>query len=161
MVIETLESLKVSHPEIDVTHFANNNPSQEKLVQHRVLKTFRDFIIWDYKAPLAKAIIALARRRNKRIGAITKENSVYRVTHMLLGMKEWFNQIYNNPGRNALLNAGWDIIICEVETNPAYRYIFQSIIFKIHGYIKAGDWPPQDPAIPPELAPGWKAELDV
>ena len=144
MVVETLESLKVSHPEIDMTHFAGLlNPVQEKLTQYKVLHTYKNFIVNDYKSPLAKAIVRLAKLRNNKVGKITKENSVYRITHMLLDLKEeFFGQRYIKGSRSELLNAAWDIATCEVETNPTYRYVLQWLIFKIYNFIELGLWPP-------------------
>jgi len=160
---------------VDATHFFNQpHPDQTKLFLHKMLSfPLRDYVIKKIKDPLRIAIlkagsfwsyiilfyviIQSARRLSKKVGKVTKENSIYITTHLLLEHKERFKQIHHNPGRDRMIESAFDIIIAGNEHDVYYQYILGWEAKQIYNDIQAGRWP-LDTRLPKVLSPCWKKE---
>ena len=100
----------------------------------------RQFIIDKVKAPLLKAIITLARRYPEP----TKENLIFRNSHIRLEIKDYFFKHFNNDGRKLLLEAAFRILIDECEHDGFYEFIHDTYIVEL---LKRG-WQPTQRGFP-------------
>ncbi len=160
---------------IDVTpFFSQPDACQEKLFQHRMLaKPLRQYVIENIKDPLRIAllkadsflslvvlffvIVRSAWRIRGKIGKVTKENSVFVTTHLLLEHKEEFKRRCHLHGRKDMILSAYDIVTAENEHDPVYQFFLTWEGTKIAKDILAGKWP--EYAEPPiDLKPYWNTE---
>jgi len=99
----------------------------------------RGFIV-KHKAVFEKAIIAFA----KIVPEPTKENTKYPNTHILMDIRDKFFELENNPGRKALFEAAWKVLIAEYEHDPYYRFRLDWVLEEIQksGWRERPAWHP-------------------
>ena len=124
---------------------------------HRMLTfPWRNYVIFKIKAPLQKAIenskrliqltpalLKSAARLKTIFGDITRGNTLYPNTHCLIEHKARFLAYETCVGRVKLMEAGYDIVIAEVEHDKHYRERFDVEIEWIVEDILAGRWDPR------------------
>ena len=94
----------------------------------------RQFIVEKVKKPLLKAIVTLALRYPEP----TKENTVFKNTHIRLEIRDEFLKYFSNEGRKPLLEAAFRILIDECEHDGFYEFIHDEYITEL---LKRG-WTP-------------------
>ena len=88
----------------------------------------REYIIKKVKAPLRKAIILIG----KRLPEPTRDNTLYRNTHILMDIRDKFFKYERNSDREELFRFAWKILIAEYEHDRYYRYRLDWIIEEIN-----------------------------
>ena len=91
----------------------------EKFYRNQVLTgSKRDYIIEKVKAPLMAKIISLANKYPDP----TRENCVQPNSRILFDIWDLFLEYEHNPGREALFDAAFKLLIAEYEHDPYYRF---------------------------------------
>jgi len=100
----------------------------EELFSFKILRTdLRDYVIKMVKALLMKALILVA----NRLPAITRENTRFKNTHILMGIIDKFLELENNPGREEMFRAAFKIFLMEIEHDIYYRDRFNWFLEEI------------------------------
>jgi len=100
-----------------------------------LMQPMRQYVIDKIKAPMLKAIVALASKYPKP----TRENVVKINTLTLLDIRDKFFEYEDNPGRKALFEAIWQIFIVEYEHDIYYRHRIDWVLEEI----TKSDWKPR------------------
>lgn len=109
----------------------------------------RQYIIDKVKAPLMNAIVKLAMRYPEP----TKDNTVFKNTHIRIEVMEEFFKNFNNDGRKPLVKAAFRILIAECEHDGFYEFIHDWYITEL---LRRG-WQPNRRGFP--MYRYWKAPL--
>ncbi len=92
----------------------NDNIFGSMLIRYRMLaEPLRDFVIWQVKAPLMKALEWESERLVREKGEVVKSNPVYSHWLSLISLKEWFMSMEDNPQREPMFEAAWNLLIAE------------------------------------------------
>lgn len=126
------------------------------LVYRMLTFPLRKFVIEEIKAPLEKAIITAKKTKdvfkvlisvNKKFkdkfGEITKGTTVYRNTHNLMDIRDKFFKYFNNPCKEPMFQAGWNMYIGECEHDRFYRYLDEWMLEEKVKMILSGQWQPR------------------
>ena len=113
------------------------NKKQDRLPLSSWMLTFpfRDYVINKIKAPLMKVLIMVA----GRLPEVTKENTTYDGTHVLMDIFDKFFTYTNT--REQMFRAAFKIFLAEIEHDIFYRDALQIFIEEIIKKILAGKWP--------------------
>jgi len=112
----------------------------------------RDFVINKIKAPLRKAIESAKTLKDisgelfsaiKKIPLITKKNTSFTNSHILIDKKELFLKYHTNPGRQKLLESVLDIDRFEYEHDGYYAFLQDWIIIELAMELAKGNWVPR------------------
>ena len=96
--------------------------SHNELLSTKILMPpLRDYVIHTIKAPLQKAIEFAGFLLESLLGPIENTETLEPVTKCLKEHKARFLSYENNPGREPLFSAFYDIVITEVEHDNYYR----------------------------------------
>ena len=152
---------------IDLTHFLRGGFKQKNLFQHKMLtKPNFDYVVKYIKLPLQKAMesrkiipiliyaFLFALRIQRRIGKVTKENTIFVSTHNLIDEKEWFFSHHHNPHNDPMFKTIYDIAVAVTGHDPYYEYLYREHCWQIVGLYKAGKLPELDEP-PEELKKCW------
>lgn len=140
---------------VDYSHFMTGSGDFDKLIINRSLSgKLRDFVIRIVKAPLEKAVIMAAALLEKKVGVITRENTVRKETHCILDIRDRFFEHYINPGKMDLFKAAFIILAFEIEHDSHYRWIFNWLLKMIDTEKAGGRWPRELGEFPQERC--WK-----
>ena len=121
-----------------------------------MLRTARQLII-EHKAIFRQAIIAYANMLPEPVIQPTtpQEKAVtWKNSPVLLRIRDKFLSYYGYEGRRQMMEAGWKILIDELEHDPAYRDPFQFLVEELVEAVMNGEWQPR-PANAP-LQQYWK-----
>jgi len=112
----------------------------------------RFYVIKKIKAPLQKAIERATRLKDisselffavKNIPEVTKKNTCFKNTHILIDKKQLFNTYHNNPGRHKLTEAAFNLDIFEYEHDGYYAFIQDWMLIELAMDLARGDWVPR------------------
>ena len=104
-------------------YFSQPIATQDMLISEKMLiGKWRNYVIEKAKDPLRIAleksgsfwsyivlffiILRTANRLRKNIGKVTKENTIFSLTHLLIDKKELFSKMHHNPCRDKMFEAG-------------------------------------------------------
>lgn len=89
---------------------------KSRLIRYGMLAwPFREFVIYQVKAPLQKAIENESKRLIKKTGKVSKDNPVYAHSESLIDLKEWFLRMEDNTIRAPMFEAAFNLIIAKLE----------------------------------------------
>ena len=138
---EIIETLGASG-KYDYSHFIQAGKPMEELIINRALTgKLREYVIKTVKAPLEKAIILAAWLIEKKVGKITKENTVRVETHGVLDIRDWFFEHYILESKRKLFEAVFVIWAFEEEHDSHYREIGNLIMEQVFKRVEEGNWP--------------------
>jgi hypothetical protein len=87
-----------------------------RLIRYGMLAwPFREFVIYQVKAPLQKAIENESSRLIEKTGAVCKDNPQYEHSESLIELKNWFMRMEDNEGRAPMFEAAFNLIIAKLE----------------------------------------------
>lgn len=98
---------------------------------------WREYVIDKVKAPLYKAIILAAKLLPAKP---TKENCHWRNTHIVMDIFDRFLEDFTWENRKDLFKAARDILVSEIEHDPAYASILSYFAEAIAVEIEKGNW---------------------
>ena len=133
-----LRALRNGDSSIDFSHYYEPKEGEQQVpLSHVVLGSpLRNFFISKVKAPLMKVLIMVA----KRIPEITKQNTTYANTHILIDIIEKLTRC--NTVKPPMFDAAFKVLLLEIEHDKAYRDIFNWFIEEIIKSILRGEWQP-------------------
>lgn len=116
------------------------NPTSN-LIRSKMLRfPWRQFVIERVKAPLESAIILANKLLNGKVGVPTKLNTIHPHSHILIDERDWFMSMEDNPSKEKLFRAAWNILIYEVEHDPYYGFRFNRILNRLVDKVNSGEW---------------------
>jgi len=142
---DSIVSILNTNPKYDYSH-ALPYGLQNLLINRMLTGQLRDVVINLIKAPLRKALIEAMKLFVKTFGLVTKEKTILRNTHILIDIRDQFNQHYYNPSRIEMMQAGWELLLSEYEHDSHYRWLFNWLIRKI----QESDWVSSEDEFPDE-----------
>jgi hypothetical protein len=130
-------------PVIDVMPFFNHPGAvQSDLMPEKLWQSKdRDYIIQKVKDPLRKVLILVAKRLADKIGKVGKENTIFSSIHILLDKREKFEKLHHNPGRDDMLDAGWDVLLA-IANDPYYEWLLRWLFWEMIEEYQKGNMPP-------------------
>uniref|UniRef100_A0A6M3JZS2 Uncharacterized protein n=1 Tax=viral metagenome TaxID=1070528 RepID=A0A6M3JZS2_9ZZZZ len=133
-----LQALKNGEGSIDLNYYYEPKEGEQQVpLSHVVLGSpLRNFFISKVKAPLQKVLIMVA----KRIPEITKQNTTYTNTHILIDIIEKFTRC--NTVKPPMFDAAFKVLLLEIEHDKAYRDVFNWFIEEIIKSILRHEWQP-------------------
>ncbi len=130
-------------------------PTAEKRVSVGVWALYgpmREFVITQIKKPLQNAIeraTSLAEIAGelfsaiKKIPALSKENTDFKTTDILLEMRDLFIQYHNNPGRQKLMESVFNLDIFEYDHDGYYAFIQDWAVIYLAMELAKGNYVPR------------------
>lgn len=106
------------------------------MITYRMLYRWRMYVIMEVKRPLLKAILKYA----KRYPNATKENTIWRNSHILIDFKDYFLKHYVNSGRQKMFEVALNVLIVENEHDPHYRFNLNQFAIFIADAVNSGKW---------------------
>jgi len=143
-----LQKLRDGATSIDL----NGNEERYPISYWALYAPMRNYVIRKIKAPLQKAIEGAKRLGDitemlysaiKRIPKITKRNTCWYNTHILIDRKEQFLKYHNNPGRQKLMEAAFNLLLFEYEHDGYYAFIYDWLIIELAMELARGNWKPR------------------
>lgn len=137
--------------ELDSEGQIKHNPNM--LVSTWALLTpMRQFVIDKVKAPLRKAIEEAKTLSDiaeelfsaiKKIPLITKRNTCFINTHILIDKKEMFLKYHYNPNRGKLCEAAFNMFIFEYEHDGYCAFLADWLLIEFAMEMAKGNWKPR------------------
>ena len=117
-----------------------------------LLTSMRQYVIDEIKAPLQKAIEGAKTLFDiskellssvKKIPLITKKNTCFINTHILLDKRDLFLKYHYNPNRGKLIESAINMDIFEYEHDSYYAWIQDWWLIELAMDLAKGDWKPR------------------
>ena len=131
----------------------NTNPPEEPLVSYWALYgAMRQYVIEKIKAPLQKAIEKAKTFQDisgelfsaiKKIPLISKKNSSFINTHILLDKRDLFLKYHTNAGRSKLCEKAFDLDIFEYEHDGYYAFLQDWLLIELAMELAKGNYTPR------------------
>jgi hypothetical protein len=136
-----LQAMRDGASSLDFTQYYDTSKDYQMPLSHVILASpLRRFFIRKVKDPLRKVIVMVARR----VPEISKKNTTYIGTHVLIDIFDKFWEHERNPGdRAAMFHAAFKMFLLEIEHDKYYRDRFNWFLEEIIKSILRGEWQPR------------------